>query len=133
VILTLSKKTSSSAFALSLAGGILIILGSIVSLLFFAHFWSSMQDRMGGMIGGGMMGGGMMGGGMMSGWFLSIPIVAGTIVLIGAIILNFRAEQNALWGIIIIIFSIVGFTGMGISFLGSILGIIGGALALSRR
>lgn len=118
-----SKKTSSSAFALSLAGGILIILGSVVTLLFFAHFWSSMQDRMGGMMGGGMMGG----------WFLSIPIVAGTIVIIGAIILNFRPEQNTLWGIIIIIFSIVGFTGMGISFLGSILGIIGGALALSRR
>jgi len=108
-------------------------LGSIVSLLFFVHFWSSMQDRMGGMMGGGMMWGGMMGGGIMSGWFLSIPIVAGILVLIGAIMLNFQPQQSTLWGIIIVIFSIVGFTGMGLSFLGSILGIIGAALALSRR
>lgn len=35
--------------------------------------------------------------------------------------------------IIIIIFSIVGFTGMGLSFFGSILGIIGGMLAFSKR
>ena len=123
----MSKKTPSSAFALSLAGGILIILGSIVSLLFFSYFWSSTQDRMGGMMGGGMM------GGMVGGWFLSIPIIAGILVVIGAIMLNFRSQQNILWGIIIVIFSVVGFTGMGISFIGSILGIIGGALALSRR
>jgi hypothetical protein len=132
VALTLSKKTSSSAFALSLAGGILIILGSIVSLLFFAHFWSSTHDRMGGMMGNGMMGGSMMGG-MVSNWFLSIPIVAGILVVIGATMLKFRPQQTTLLGIIIIVFSVVGFTGMGISFIGSILGIIGGALALSRR
>jgi len=127
-LIGIAKKNSASAFALSLAGGILIILGSIVSFLFFAHFWSSMQDRMGGMMGGGMMGGGMMGN-----WFLPIPIVAGILVLIGAIMLNFQPQQTTLWGIIIVIFAIVGLMGMGLSFLGSILGIIGGALALSRR
>lgn len=118
---TVSGKKSSSAFALSLAGGILIILGSIVWLLFFANLQSSMHDRMGGMMGG-----------MMSGWFLAIPIVAGILVLMGAIMLNARPRQNTLWGIIIVIFSIVGFTGMGLSFLGSILGIIGGAIAISK-
>jgi hypothetical protein len=122
---TVSGKKSSSAFALSLAGGILIILGSIVWLLFFANLQSSMHDRMGGMMGGMMVG-------MMSGWFLSIPIVAGILVIIGAIMLNARPRQNTLWGIIIVIFSIVGFTGMGLSFLGSILGIIGGAIAISK-
>lgn len=124
--MALSKKTSSSAFALSLAGGILIILGSIVSLLFFANLQSSMHDRMGGMMGGMMVG-------MMSGWFLSIPAVAGILVIVGAVMINARPQGTTLWGIIIIIFSIVGFTGMGLSFLGSILGIIGGALALSKR
>lgn len=118
---TVSGKKSSSAFALSLAGGILIILGSIVWLLFFANLQSSMDDRMGGMMGG-----------MMSGWFLAIPVVAGILVLMGAIMLNARPRQNTLWGIIIVIFSIVGFTGMGLSFLGSILGIIGGAIAISK-
>lgn len=118
---TVSGKKSSSAFALSLAGGILIILGSIVWLLFFANLQSSMHDRMGGMMGG-----------MMSGWFLAIPVVAGILVLMGAIMLNARPRQNTLWGIIIVIFSIVGFTGMGLSFLGSILGIIGGAIAISK-
>lgn len=122
---TVSGKKSSSAFALSLAGGILIILGSIVWLLFFANLQSSMHDRMGGMMGGMMVG-------MMSGWFLSIPIVAGILVIIGAIMLNAQPRQNTLWGIIIVIFSIVGFTGMGLSFLGSILGIIGGAIAISK-
>jgi hypothetical protein len=52
----LSKKTSSSAFALSLAGGILIVLGSIVSLLFFVILQSPMHDRMGGMMGSMMIG-----------------------------------------------------------------------------
>lgn len=118
---TVSGKKSSSAFALSLAGGILIILGSIVWLLFFANLQSSMDDRMGGMMGG-----------MMSGWFLAIPVVAGILVLMGAIMLNARPRQNTLWGIIIVIFSIIGFTGMGLSFLGSILGIIGGAIAISK-
>jgi hypothetical protein len=119
---TVSENRSSSAFALSLAGGILIILGSIVSLLFFADLQSSMHDRMGGMMIG-----------MMSGWFLSIPVVAGILVIVGAVMINARPQETTLWGIIIIIFSIVGFTGMGLSFFGSILGIIGGALAFSKR
>ena len=122
---TVPGKKSSSAFALSLAGGILIIMGSIVSLLFFANLQSSMHDRMGGMMGGMMVG-------MMSGWFLSIPVAAGILVLIGAIMMNARPGQNTLWGIITVIFSIVGFTGMGLSFLGSILVIIGGAIAISK-
>ena len=122
----MSEKTSSSAFALSLAGGILIIVGSIVSLLFLGNLQSSMHDRMGGMMGSMMIG-------MMSGWFLSLPVVAGILVVIGAILLRARRLQTTLWGIIIVVFSIVGFTGMGLSFLGSILGIIGGALALSKR
>ena len=122
----MSKKASSSAFALSLAGGILIILGSIVSLLFFANLQSSMHDRMGGMMGSMMIG-------MMSGWFLSIPVVAGILVIVGAVMINAGPQETTSWGIIIIIFSIVGFTGMGLSFFGSILGIIGGALALNKR
>lgn len=75
----------------------------------------------------------MMGSGLMSSLFLSIPIVAGILVVIGASMLNFQPRQNILLRIIIVIFSIIGFTGMGISFIGSFLGIIGGALALSRR
>jgi hypothetical protein len=126
MVQTVSENRSSSAFTLSLAGGILIILGSIVSLLFFADLQSSMHDRMGGMMGGMMIG-------MMSGWFLSIPIVAGILVIVGAVMINARPQETTIWGIIIVIFSIVGFTGMGLSFFGSILGIIGGGLGLSKR
>ena len=50
--LTISEKRSSLAFPLSLVGGMLIIFGSILSLLFFANFQIS---PMGGMR-GGMMG-----------------------------------------------------------------------------
>jgi hypothetical protein len=36
-----------------------------------------------------------------------------------------------MWGIVVLVFSVLGFTGMGLTLLGSILGIIGGAIALS--
>ena len=126
MVQTVPENRSSPVFALSLVGGILIILGSIVSLLFFANLQSSMHDRMGGMMGGMMIG-------MMSGWFLSVPVVAGILVIVGAVMINARPQETTLWGIIIIIFSIIGFTGMGLSIFGSILGIIGGALAFSKR
>ena len=126
MVQAVSQNRSSSALPLSLAGGILIILGGIVSLLFFANLQSSMHDRMGGMVGSMMIG-------MMSGWFLTISIVAGILVIVGAVMINARPHETTLWGIIIVIFSIVGFTGMGLSFFGSILGIISGALALSKR
>jgi hypothetical protein len=124
----MSEKKSSSAFALSLVGGVLIIFGSILPLLLFANF---QIFPMGGMMGGMM---GWWGGpGFMGSWFFPLPLIAGILVLLGAILMNARPQETTTWGVIVLIFSVIGITGMGFSFLGSILGIIGGALALGKR
>jgi hypothetical protein len=95
----------------------------------------------------GMMGGlgGMMGqqayGAMAGMWILGL--ISGIIVLISAIMLNIRPGEAThgmracctLWGSMILIFSIVSLFGgsMGGFLIGAILGIAGGALALSSR
>ncbi len=129
------ESSFSIAFVLSLMGGILILMSGFVSSVWFmmggSNFW--------GMMGGGMMDGWgrMMGGygfpfGFM-GWFSIVTLVAGILVIIGAIMLNARPVEHLTWGIIILIFSIVSFIGMGGFVLGGLLGIAGGALALSYR
>jgi hypothetical protein len=132
--LTVSEKRSSSTFVLSLVGGILIIFGSALTPLMFGNFHSRVCGQ-----GGGMMCG--MTGGMMSwwgspafmgGWFFSIPLISGILVVLAAIMLNIRPQETTTWGIVVLIFSIIGFTGMSLSILGGILGIIGGAIALSK-
>ena len=120
-----SEKRLSSAFALSLVGGILIIFGGILMGLLFSHF----QTWMNGMMGGGMMGGM---GIMMGGWFFGIPLIAGILVILGAVMMNIRPQETTLWGIVVLVFSVIGFTGMGLSIVGAIIGIIGGAMAISK-
>jgi hypothetical protein len=127
------------AVVFSLVAGILIVLGSIYTMM-----------RGIGMMGGGYSGmigglGGMMGwpayGAMAGTWVLGL--VSGIIVLISAIMLNIRPGQAThgmracctMWGTMILVFSIVSLFGvsMGGFLIGAILGIIGGALALSSR
>ncbi len=121
----------TAAFALSIIGGILILLSGSMSLLMltyygagFGFFW-------------GMMGGyqGMMGSlGFPFGsflWLMLIAIVCGVLITIGAVMLNSRPAEHRSWGIIILVFSIISLLGMGGFFIGALLGIAGGALALS--
>jgi uncharacterized membrane protein len=70
--------------------------------------------------------------GYMSGLSI-IGLVAGIVVTTGAIMLNARAKDRATWGIIILVFSIISLLGMGGFYIGALLGIAGGALALSLR
>ena len=116
----MSVKGSSSAFGLSLAGGIIILFGTLVTLLFFANFHTSRMD--------GMMGGGMMGGG----WFFYLPLIAGILVILGAVLMKIIPKETTIWGIVVLVFSVIGFTGMGLSFIGAIIGIIGGVIAISK-
>ena len=99
---------------------------------------------------GGMMGafgwGGMMGGRhRTSGWMwsrgthafgLSWPwfgVLGGILVIIGAVMLYARPKQRRRWGIVILVTSALDFLlGMG-GLLAGILGVIGGALALSEK
>jgi hypothetical protein len=127
---------SSSAITLSLVGGIIILFGSIIPLLFFANYSYQTPGMMGGMMMGGL---GVMwfGPGLMGGWFSAsfflIPMISGIMVIIGAIMMSKRSPEATIWGIVVLVFSVVGLTGMGLAILGSILGIIGGAIALSSN
>jgi hypothetical protein len=88
--------------------------------------------------GPGMMGGWMWGHGMMGGlapspfWWPWFGIIAGIVVLVGAAMLYARPEQRQGWGIVILVASalnlLIGIGGV----LASLLGLIGGALALAR-
>ena len=122
-----SQSTSSIASVLSLIGGIVIALGGVVSL-----FWSSYGWSWYGMMGHWMMGDFGYDTSMMSGFSLA-ALVSGILVIVGAIMLNTRPEERTAWGSIVLIFSIVSFIGMGGFFVGALLGIAGGALALSLK
>jgi len=121
----------TTAFTLSLIGGIVITVGSLVSALLSA-FGSPYGTYYG--MGSGMMG--RFGFGFDSGWFVGFSLVSlvfGILVVIGAILMNTRPAEHVTWGIIVLTFSIASFIGMGGYFIGAILGIAGGAIALSYR
>ena len=126
-----SQETPGVALALSLVGGILMLIGGIWPLIAILSGEYGYGYGYGGMMGGfgGMIGGlGSPFGGL---WF--IGLIAGIVVIIGAIMLGSRPAERATWGTVIIVFSIVSFLGMGGFFIGALLGIAGGALALSWR
>ncbi|MGC9069070.1 MAG: hypothetical protein ACP5GU_07675 [Thermoprotei archaeon] len=122
-------------YAISLAGGVLIIIGSLLGMFSMFYF---------GWVGGwGMMGGGHMMGGWYAwpwwssgmGVFIIFPIIgliSGILVTIGAVKLHSSADTST-WGTIIIVFSIISFIGGGGFFLGAILGLIGGILAITLK
>lgn len=70
---------------------------------------------------------------MAGGWLFPLPLVAGTMVLFGAIMMNARPHETRNWGTIVLVFSVIGLVGMGLSTLGGIIGIVAGAVALSTR
>lgn len=120
----------AAAFALSLAGGILILLGGgIMTMVVFDH---SLLAWMSAMMGAyhGMMGGlGFMISAMVA--LIVLGLLSGVVVLVGAVMLNSKPEQRKTWGAIILAFSVVSTFGMGGFFIGAILGTVGGALAIA--
>jgi hypothetical protein len=132
-----TRKKPLTPFILSLIGGILILLGGVIVSLWFI-FGNASFGGFGYMISGfmdrwhGMMGSYEFSTGFMTGLSL-IGLVSGTIVIIGAVMLNIRPAEHALWGTVILVFSTISFVSMGGFFVGAILGIIGGAFAISWR
>jgi len=63
----------------------------------------------------------------------AIGLIFGVLVLLGAIMLHIKPENKKAWGIIIVVFSIPSVVTGGGFIIGFILGIIGGASALSRK
>jgi len=60
-----------------------------------------------------------------------LSLVSGIVILVSALLLRSRPKEHTSWGTLILIFSILSFFGMGGFFIGALLGIIGGALAIS--
>lgn len=130
-----SHTTSTSAFILSLVGGILILLGSGMTWMWVMSSGSDFGDMMNGF--GHMMDGypNMMDSfgvpsGFMTGLAL-VGVISGIVVMVGAIMLNAQPAAHMTWGTIILVFSVISFMGMGGFWIGALLGIAGGAIALS--
>ena len=110
-------------FALSLAGGVLILASGVVGLV-----WGYAAARPWDM---GVMMHGYRG---FVGFFLFsavLSLVAGLVVLLAATALQSKPQQAQVWGTVVIVFSAVSLIGMSGFLVGAILGIIGGALVLS--
>ena len=93
----------------------------------------------GGMMNGyyGIMNGyyGMMGG-YGSGTFLAIQAlgaVAGLVVLLGAVMMFAGSGKASTWGALVLAFSLVAALASGGFFVGTILGVVGGALAMAWK
>lgn len=154
-----NPKRLTTSVTLSIASGIIILANSLF-WLFFVNTASIDQMRgfMGNTMGDHMMGGdgmmnfhGFMGreGSGIGGWgwgmiggagvtdglllFPLIALVAGIMILIGAMIMYKRPREKKIGGVIVIIFSVVGLTGMGFSIIGAIIGIAGGVVALVEK
>ncbi len=129
-----------AGYILSLTAGVLILVGSGMMM-----FWvSGSSPYWGGMIGGmmnrwqGMMSGwqAMMRSTGIGTWFWGISLlgfVSGIVVILGAFMLYSQPRQAATWGSLILIFSLLSFLGMGGFFIGAVLGLVGGLLAVTWR
>jgi hypothetical protein len=114
------------AFILSLVGGLVIVLLSVV-LVFLLISGSPYATLYG--IELGMM----RVFGFDQGWlvvFSIAAVVCGTFVVAGAILLNARPAKHFAWGITVLVFSVASFIGGGGLFIGALLGMLGGFLAI---
>jgi len=111
----------SSAAGLSLAAGIIIVIGSSVSSFWHTAFFPQM--------------GWVMGQQFASGFIVSslVGIVFGALVIVGAVLMYKKPLQTRQWGVIVLIASALSFVGMGGFMIGAILGVIAGVIALTKK
>lgn len=130
-----SNQGLTAAYALSLAGGVIVLITGIVGLLWFGSggpAWTGFGGWMRSM----MQGYHGFGGGGQYGLFSVVSIlglISGGVMTSGAILLRNRPRDSIIWGVLVLVFALVSFADMGGYFIGAILGIVGGALALSYR
>jgi len=124
------------AVILSIIGGALMLLGGSMALMMLTYNDGGfeMMDGFGGMMGdyGHMMGGLGFPYGIVSGLML-VSLVSGVLVIVGAAMISIHPSQSSMWGIVVLMFSIISFVGMGGFVIGAVLGIVGGVLALTWR
>ena len=130
----MTQKTTSgypkTASILALVGGIVIILGGVLLTFVSSYILpyldytnlntpphltsASIQGIVSGMV--GVMG--------------LFGLVSGVIVLLSAVMLLTNPSQWKTWGVLMLVFSIMSFLGLGGFIAGAILGILGGILTL---
>lgn len=124
------------AVILSIIGGVLMLVGGSMAfmMLSYNNGGFGMMSGFGGMMGGyrGMMDDVGFPYVMMDGLML-VSLVSGILVIVGAVMIDIHPSQSRTWGIIVLIFSIVSLVGMGGFLIGAVLGVAGGALALSWK
>ena len=115
------KVEISSAAGLSLAAGIIIVIGSSVSSFWHTTFFPQM--------------GWMMGQQFESGIILSsiLGIVFGAVVIVGAVLMYKKPLQTRQWGVIVLVASALSFVGMRGFMIGGILGVIAGVILLMKN
>jgi len=125
------KATSSfpkTASILALVGGILITLGGmffvvvstvILPNLDLTQLHTNLPQSMKPSIIPGVVG--AMG---------AFGLISGIIVMASAVLLRVNTGQREVWGILILVFSVLSFLGPGGFFVGAILGILGGIMTL---
>jgi len=98
--------------------------------------WTSITSMpsygIGGMMGGwGMMSYGVMWG--MVGTISGLTIALGAILIVGGYSIQKSPESTSRWGVAILVASIIGLIGMSGFFIGPVIGIIAGILALTKK
>lgn len=127
----MTKNYPDAAFILAIAGGVLIVIGGLAMAFLgalcgtcVAGIGAATQDPAAG-IGAGTI--------MMV--LMSIGFISGILVLIGAFLMQKDDPETIKKGsIIAIIFSIFGLAGLNpVSFIGALLGIIGGVIGITWK
>jgi hypothetical protein len=100
----------TTAFILSLIGGILVLLGGLV--------WAAVGTLIALFTG--------------LGFLLYAFLIFGIIIIIGAIMINSNPSSTHSWGIVMLILGVLSLIGI-VTALGGILAIIGGAFAIAWK
>jgi hypothetical protein len=113
----------TAAMVLSLIGGIFVILGGA-----FIAFVGSLVASFGYLANGGTTGGAAVTA------FGVVGIIMGLIMVVGAFMMNSNPNKAKMWGIIVLILSILSWvTAVGGLVIGFILGLVGGILAITFK
>jgi len=121
------REFQTGAFVLTLIAGLWMLA---IGMMSYGFRWHHMR---GPMAGGWMWCNGMMGHfapGFMWPW---LGLLAGIVILVGAVMLYTKPEQSSTWGLVIVVAAALNFLfGVG-GVLASLLGLVGGALAMSSN
>ena len=113
---------SDIASGLSLTSGILILAGAVIPWIWHASFYPQMSWMMGTPNAMPIFAG-----------MIVIGAVSGATIVLSSIMMSSRPSESSRWGVIVLVFSVLSFFGMGGFLIGAVLGIVGGILAIAKR